>query len=90
METLKVKRTPRPPFILNFCGFRSLAAPCSHNSSPIGRVLQPQKNFIEPKSLNAPVETLPGGVPPLCQLGLRISFSNTITVEQIRIGRDLA
>ena len=58
-----VRRTTRPPTILSFCGFRSLAAPCSHNSSPIGRVLQPQKNFIEQKSLNAPVYTPPRGCP---------------------------
>ena len=43
-----------------------------------------------PKGQNAPAATPPPGVPPLYQLGLRISSGNTISDERIRIGRKAA
>ena len=43
-----------------------------------------------PKGQNAPAATPPPGVPPLYQLGLRISSSNTIAYEQIGFGQKAA
>ena len=58
-----VRIPPPPPFFPSFWAFCGASGPCSHNSSPIGRVLQPQKNSPNQKAKTPKPRPPPGGYP---------------------------